>query len=193
MVVYAERFSFVLRISGALTIGAVFVCGIPLIASIWSNYSYSIALGLCASLGFVAAILQASTVGFSNLLPESYTRSTISGQAVSGILVSIIYILVKLFEPNNKAGIFEGGWIYFITGASGNILVAIAFYYIFYYSNFVKYHLKTYFKIWDSKYNKKAKNKNKNKAGENDKNNTDRKTKHKKSFTVSTTLNEVCF
>lgn len=141
MIVYGNRFSFRLRIVGTFTITGIVMALIPvLVIDVAETPSYDLLMIICSFVGIASAILQATTIGFTNLLPPKYTQSNISGQSVAGILACIIRIFTKALEPNDNSGYINGGWYYFTAGAVGNIICGLAFIWAAN-TDFVQYYL----------------------------------------------------
>ena len=67
-------------------------------------------------------MLQSSTIGFTNLLPNKYTKYNVSGQEIAGILTCFIQIIIiKLFNSNTiTISIY-----YFIIVGIGDIYVLL--------------------------------------------------------------------
>lgn len=146
MILYGKNFSFSTRVVWSFLSTAVVTGLVPFFAvHVSESPSYDLVMGVCAFIGFSAAVLQATTIGFTNLLPGKYTQANIAGQSIAGILACIIRVLTKAFEPANNHGYIEGGWIYFSTGAIGSAFCALAFIYALR-TAFVRHHLHGYMK-----------------------------------------------
>ena len=149
MIAYGGKFSFTSRIVFSFLTTGVIVGLVPFLATKLGDtrsdetISYDLIMLICAFIGFSAAVLQATTIGFTNLLPAKYTQANIAGQSVAGILACLVRILTKAFEPNDSHGYISGGWFYFIAGAIGNVVCAMAFVYVTK-TVFVNHHLKGY-------------------------------------------------
>ena len=136
---FSLYFSFLFRISFSFITTSFAIGFIPFIKQITNNnkkIGFYLSLIIIGYIGFTTSILQSSTIGFTNILPNKYTKYNISGQAISGILTCFIRIITKLFISNTiKISIY-----YFIIGSIGDILCFISFIFIIN-TLFVQYHL----------------------------------------------------
>lgn len=111
MIPFGDRCSWSFKILGCFVVVAVIVFAIPLIVPFGANpfrlslrWSYYVFLLFVAAIGVSSAILQCSVIAFCGLLLSKYLQTVMGGQAVSGILVSVLRIFSKLFLPSNASG-----------------------------------------------------------------------------------------
>mmetsp|Transcript_58181 Transcript_58181/g.71122 ORF Transcript_58181/g.71122 Transcript_58181/m.71122 type:complete len:448 (+) Transcript_58181:42-1385(+) len=77
--------------------------------------------------GVLTSVLTVSVRAYYNYLPKKYVTANVSGQAIAGIVASLLRVLTKLIEPDGKNGFIQGGRIYFISGAIFCLICIISY------------------------------------------------------------------
>ena len=102
--------------------------------------AYALMMVFCGFCGFVSAVFQGTSLGFTGQLPVSYVQACYSGQAVAGIIACIIRIITKAAVKSTVSG----GRVYYIIGAAFNIFSLIMFL-VAMRTPFVQHNLQGYF------------------------------------------------
>jgi len=137
--IYGNKYSFVLRISGGNLVVAVLMIALPLITNaLSSGQAFAADISILLIFGVFGGIVQSSTFALGGMLPPKYIGAIMFGQGISGIVLNLCRAICLLAIPNNP---FLGALVYFILAAL--FLVVCSFAHMrFQQFPFVKYYIK---------------------------------------------------
>lgn len=137
--IYGNKYSFVLRISGGNLVVAVLMIALPLITNaLSSGQAFAADISILLIFGVFGGIVQSSTFALGGMLPPKYIGAIMFGQGISGIVLNLCRAICLLAIPNNP---LLGALVYFILAAL--FLVVCSFAHMrFQQFPFVKYYIK---------------------------------------------------
>ena len=97
MVECGSKISFKLRIIFGFLFQGLILMAIPLLTLKDHTIDIILLITSYILIGINTAIIDCSILGFMNLLDPSYQQITISGQAFSGVIASILRIITRLY------------------------------------------------------------------------------------------------
>jgi len=140
---YGHKLSFSIRIIGSCLIMGLVLAFIPMLAPLAGSSGLLAVLVAVGVTGALMCMTYSGIYAFAGLLPEIYTQSMMTGQAIAGVTVSTTRILTKYFFPNSDEGVEAGGRVFFYCGALWLLMCAIGFA-VSLQSSFTKHYLKKY-------------------------------------------------
>lgn len=124
--IYGNKYSFVLRISGGYLVIAVLMIALPLITNaLTSGPAFAADISILLVFGVVGGVVQSSTFALGGMLPPKYIGAIMFGQGISGIVLNICRAICLLAIPDNS---FLGALVYFILAALLLVVCSFAHY-----------------------------------------------------------------
>ena len=122
--IYGNKYSFVLRISGGYIMIAILMLILPFVTNaLKSGSAFGADIGILLIFGVFGGIVQSSTFALGGMLPPKYIGAIMFGQGISGIVLNICRAICLLAIPNDP---FLGALVYFLLAALLLVVCSVA-------------------------------------------------------------------